>query len=96
MPKSMPHAVQAATSRAQTSALIRAAAPRIEEALGKDGPSWLDFRRALIESNLLGRRDRWNRMALEAEQSHNNDLPEISSRHARLRALQGSLVAASH
>lgn len=73
--------VQAATSRAQTAALVRVAAPQIEGALRKGSPSnpvsCLDFRRALIESNLRGRRDRWQHMAESAAQSTNDDLPEL-------------------
>jgi hypothetical protein len=76
-------AVQAATSRAQTAALIRAAAPRVDDALSKghkDPVSWLDFRRTLIESNLRGRRDRWNHLAEGAETSTDDDLPAFFAR----------------
>jgi hypothetical protein len=87
-------AVQAATSRAQTTALIHASSPQIVKALRfttttrtasgwqtvtsktphPNPVSYLDLRRALIESNLRGRRDRWERYAQEAANSSNDDL----------------------
>jgi hypothetical protein len=89
-------AVQAATSRSQTAALIHAAAPRVEAALkntvtvqGAAGQTtltaagvnpnpvtWLDFRRALIESRLQGLRQRWYQMADTALDATDEDLLE--------------------
>jgi hypothetical protein len=66
-------AVTTAASRAQAAALIRMAAPRIEAALGKD-VSWLDFRRALIESRLRGIRGRWSDIAEQAADATDDDL----------------------
>ncbi len=71
-------AVQLATSRAQSAALIRAAAPRIEEALTRNGPTWLDFRRALIESRLRGLRMRWSEMADQVAEASDEDLQQAA------------------
>jgi len=69
-------AVRLASARAQVAALIRAAMPRIAEALGtgKDGPSPQDFRKALIESRLRGIRDRWNDMAGDVLKASDKEL----------------------
>jgi len=72
-------AVQFATSRSQSAVLLRIAAPRIEAALGKD-VSWLDFRRALIQSRLVGIRDRWSDMLVTAEEATNDDLGDAMGR----------------
>jgi hypothetical protein len=56
--------------------LIRAAAPRIEEALGKDAPSFRDFRRALIESRLQGTQERWSDLARQARRQSDEALPK--------------------
>jgi hypothetical protein len=59
-------AVRAAASKGQVAALLRAAVPRIEAAIGKRGPTWTEFRTALIESRLRGIRERWRAMAEQA------------------------------
>lgn len=65
-------AVRAASSRAQSAALMRSAWPKVLDALGGIKPE--DFRRALIESRLLGVQQRWDELADAAEQVDSKDL----------------------
>jgi len=58
-PESHAAVVRAATAKAQSATIIQEAEPRIEKALGKDGPSFTDFRKALIEGRLRAIRDRY-------------------------------------
>jgi predicted RNA methylase len=65
-------AVRAASSRAQSAALMRSAWPAVSKALGAVKPD--DFRRALIESRLQGVEQRWNELA---EVTHNVPADEL-------------------
>jgi hypothetical protein len=75
-PEAHAAAVRAASSRAQSSALINVAAPQIDKALGRDGPSSTDFRRTLIESRLQGIQQRWDALADEAQKVPNDKLAQ--------------------
>ncbi len=59
-------AVRLAASNAQASAMIHAAVPQIERALGPEGPKWADLRKAYMESRLQGIRQRWGNFAAQA------------------------------
>jgi hypothetical protein len=85
--------VRAATGQAQSATLIQRAAPRIEKALGTDGPSFTQFRKALIEGKLRAIRQRYLKMAEGAEGSSNRQIgrvletdPELAG---LLRAIEG-------
>jgi ddrB-like ParB superfamily domain len=85
-PEAHAAAVRAASSRAQSAALLRSAMPRIEEALGSDvAPA--DFRRALIQGRLEGLRQRWSEMAADPRSAFAND----PDRPARLMELLGNI-----
>jgi hypothetical protein len=66
-------AIRAASSKSQAAVILKTATPKIEAALGGD-VSFLDFRRALIESRLRGIRERWQQMADFAGRASNENL----------------------
>lgn len=66
-------AVKAETSRAQAAVLMHVAAPRIQAALGP-GISYDDFRRALTENVLQGKRQMWEDMSDLAWNESDEDL----------------------
>lgn len=73
-------AVRAGSSAAQANIMIQTAAPKIEEALGKDGPTFKEFRTALIESRLQGIRERWGDMARQAGRQTDQQLQQSLER----------------
>ncbi|MGH8165334.1 MAG: hypothetical protein ACREP1_13470, partial [Rhodanobacteraceae bacterium] len=66
-------AARAASSRSESTVILKTAMPRIERALGKDVKPE-DFRRALIESRLQGVRQRWQQMADFAQRASAENL----------------------
>lgn len=62
-PEAHAAAVRAASSSGQVEVLLRAAVPKIQQALGPKGPTWDEFRLALIESRQRGIRRRWETLA---------------------------------
>ena len=85
-PEAHAAAVRAATSRAQSAALLRSSMPRIEEALGSDVTPE-DFRRALIQGRLEGLQQRWNDLARDPQATFAND----PDRPRRLLELLGNI-----
>jgi hypothetical protein len=69
-------AVRLAASNAQASAMIHAAVPQIERALGPEGPKWEDLRKAYIESRLQGIRQRWGNFAAQASAASPSELEQ--------------------
>ena len=69
-PKAHTAALAAAGSRGQAAVLLRGAVPKIERTLrAGNGPSWDEFRTALVESRLRGIRQRWNDLAQHAQRA---------------------------
>lgn len=74
-------AIRAASSNAQSAAIMRASVPLMKKALEGSEFTLPEVRLALVESRLRGLRDRWNRFAEEAKNLSDEEIPEAFDSH---------------
>lgn len=66
---------QYATSKSQSSIVMKTATDQIIKAVGKDG--WDLLRQALVESRLRGIKERWGNWAIQIKKSSDNDIDDL-------------------
>ncbi len=84
-------AIRAASSRAQSATILRAAVPKILETLNGSGYTWPELRLAMIESRLRGIRERWQSFANQVDDMTGEELKESFNEQfaSLLDALEG-------